>query len=118
MASTREIRGKIRSIENTRKITRAMQMVAASKMCCSQECMRAARPYGEKIRNPVAHMSYARLRRSLRNWAPCIDLESVNRAPTVGPKANSDPTAHAGVSMPRGACRANLFPKLSIKVSA
>ena len=59
MASTKEIRIKIRSIENTRKITRAMQMVAASKMRRSQERMQAARPYGEKIRNIAAHMSHA-----------------------------------------------------------
>ena len=59
MAGTKEIRMKIRSVENTRKITRAMQMVAASKMRRSQERMRAARPYGEKIRNLAAHMSHA-----------------------------------------------------------
>lgn len=59
MAGTKEIRTKIRSVENTRKITRAMQMVAASKMRRSQERMRAARPYGEKIRNIAAHMSHA-----------------------------------------------------------
>jgi F-type H+-transporting ATPase subunit gamma len=59
MASTKEIRGKIRSIENTRKITRAMQMVAASKMRRCQERMRAARPYAERIRNLAAHMSHA-----------------------------------------------------------
>jgi len=59
MAGTKEIRLKIRSVENTRKITRAMQMVAASKMRRSQERMRAARPYGEKIRNLAAHMSHS-----------------------------------------------------------
>jgi F-type H+-transporting ATPase subunit gamma len=59
MAGTKEIRVKIRSVENTRKITRAMQMVAASKMRRSQERMRAARPYGEKIRSLAAHMSHA-----------------------------------------------------------
>jgi F-type H+-transporting ATPase subunit gamma len=59
MASTKEIRVKIRSVESTRKITRAMQMVAASKMRRSQERMRASRPYGEKIRNLAAHMSHS-----------------------------------------------------------
>src|SRR2546423_15251974 len=59
MPSTKEIRVKIRSVENTRKITRAMQMVAASKMRRSQQRMLAARPYGEKIRNIAAHMSHA-----------------------------------------------------------
>jgi F-type H+-transporting ATPase subunit gamma len=59
MSSTKEIRMKIRSIESTRKITRAMQMVAASKMRRSQERMSAARPYAEKIRNLAAHMSHS-----------------------------------------------------------
>ncbi len=50
---------KIRSVQNTRKITKAMEMVAASKMRRAQERMRMARPYGEKIRNVAAHISYA-----------------------------------------------------------
>ncbi len=50
---------KIRSVQNTRKITKAMEMVAASKMRKAQERMRAARPYGEKIRNVAAHISHA-----------------------------------------------------------
>jgi len=56
---TKEIRMKIRSVQNTRKITKAMEMVAASKMRKAQERMRAARPYGEKIRNVAAHISHA-----------------------------------------------------------
>jgi F-type H+-transporting ATPase subunit gamma len=56
MAGSKEIRTKIKSVENTRKITRAMEMVAASKMRKAQERMRAARPYAEKIRQ-VAKMS-------------------------------------------------------------
>jgi len=50
---------KIRSVQNTRKITKAMEMVAASKMRRAQDRMRAARPYGEKIRNVAAHISHA-----------------------------------------------------------
>ena len=50
MAGSKEIRTKIKSVENTRKITRAMEMVAAAKMRRAQERMRAARPYAEKIR--------------------------------------------------------------------
>jgi len=50
---------KIRSVQNTRKITKAMEMVAASKMRRAQERMRHARPYGEKIRNVAAHISHA-----------------------------------------------------------
>jgi F-type H+-transporting ATPase subunit gamma len=59
MPGTKEIRVKIRSVQNTRKITKAMEMVAASKMRKAQERMRTARPYGEKIRTVAAHISYA-----------------------------------------------------------
>ena len=59
MAAGKEIRGKIKSVENTRKITKAMEMVAASKMRKAQERMRAARPYSDKIRNITANLSKA-----------------------------------------------------------
>ncbi|MCB1934889.1 MAG: F0F1 ATP synthase subunit gamma [Nitrosomonas sp.] len=59
MSGSREIRNKIRSVKNTQKITRAMEMVAASKMRKAQDRMKKARPYGEKIRNVAAHMSKA-----------------------------------------------------------
>ena len=59
MAAGKEIRGKIKSVENTKKITKAMEMVAASKMRKAQERMRAARPYADKIRNITAHLSEA-----------------------------------------------------------
>jgi F-type H+-transporting ATPase subunit gamma len=59
MAGSKEIRAKIKSVENTRKITRAMEMVAAAKMRKAQERMRAARPYAEKIRAVAAHLSRA-----------------------------------------------------------
>src|SRR5574341_1769937 len=59
MPGTKEIRMKIRSVQNTRKLTKAMEMVAASKMRKAQERMRMARPYGEKIRTVAAHISYA-----------------------------------------------------------
>ena len=59
MPGSKEIRNKIKSVQNTRKITKAMEMVAASKMRKAQERMRAARPYGEKIRNLAAHISHA-----------------------------------------------------------
>lgn len=59
MPGSKEIRTKIKSVQNTRKITKAMEMVAASKMRRAQERMRAARPYGEKIRNVAAHISHA-----------------------------------------------------------
>jgi F-type H+-transporting ATPase subunit gamma len=59
MPSTKEIRLKIKSVQNTRKITKAMEMVAASKMRRAQERMRLSRPYADKIRNITAHMSQA-----------------------------------------------------------
>ncbi len=59
MASGKEIRNKIKSVENTRKITKAMEMVAASKMRKAQERMRAARPYGEKIRRVAGNLAHA-----------------------------------------------------------
>ena len=59
MPGTKEIRVKIKSVQNTRKITKAMEMVSASKMRKAQERMRHARPYAEKIRNVAAHISHA-----------------------------------------------------------
>jgi F-type H+-transporting ATPase subunit gamma len=59
MAVGKEIRGKIKSVENTKKITKAMEMVAASKMRKAQDRMRAARPYSEKIRTITANLSQA-----------------------------------------------------------
>ncbi len=59
MAVGKEIRGKIKSVENTRKITKAMEMVSVSKMRKAQERMRTARPYADKIRNITAHLSEA-----------------------------------------------------------
>ena len=59
MAGSKEIRNKIKSVQNTRKITKAMEMVAASKMRKAQERMRTARPYAEKIRVVAAHISHA-----------------------------------------------------------
>lgn len=59
MAAGKEIRGKIKSVENTKKITKAMEMVAASKMRKAQERMRSARPYSEKVRNIAANLGKA-----------------------------------------------------------
>jgi F-type H+-transporting ATPase subunit gamma len=59
MAGAKEIRSKIASIKNTQKITKAMQMVAASKMRKAQDRMRAARPYAEKIRQVIGHLRAA-----------------------------------------------------------
>ncbi|MDS4042738.1 MAG: F0F1 ATP synthase subunit gamma [Candidatus Competibacter sp.] len=59
MAGAKEIRTKIKSIKSTQKITKAMEMVAASKMRKAQERMKAARPYASKIRNVISHLSHA-----------------------------------------------------------
>ncbi len=59
MAGSKEIRTKIKSVQNTRKITKAMEMVAASKMRKAQERMRQARPYGDKVRTIAAHLAHA-----------------------------------------------------------
>ncbi len=61
MAGAKEIRTKIRSVQNTQKITRAMEMVAASKMRKAQDRMHAARPYASKMRSVVAHVAAASL---------------------------------------------------------
>jgi len=59
MAGSKEIRTKIKSVQNTRKITKAMEMVAASKMRKAQDRMRHARPYGDKVRVIAAHLAHA-----------------------------------------------------------
>ncbi|MFA7506508.1 MAG: F0F1 ATP synthase subunit gamma [Burkholderiaceae bacterium] len=59
MAGSKEIRTKIKSVQNTRKITKAMEMVSASKMRKAQDRMHASRPYGDKVRNIAAHLAQA-----------------------------------------------------------
>jgi F-type H+-transporting ATPase subunit gamma len=59
MATGKEIRGKIKNFESTKKITKAMEMISVSKMRKAQERMRAARPYADKVRNIAAHLSQA-----------------------------------------------------------
>jgi F-type H+-transporting ATPase subunit gamma len=59
MAVGKEIRAKIKSVENTKKITKAMEMVAASKMRKAQERMKQARPYSDKVRNIAANLAQA-----------------------------------------------------------
>jgi F-type H+-transporting ATPase subunit gamma len=61
MAGAKEVRGKIASIKNTRKITKALEMVAASKMRKAQDRMRAARPYAEKVRKIIGHLRQVNL---------------------------------------------------------
>ena len=59
MAGAKEIRTQIASIKNTQKITRAMEMVAASKMRKAQDRMKASRPYADKMRNVIGHLANA-----------------------------------------------------------
>ena len=68
MAAGKEIRGKIRSVENTKKITKAMEMVAASKMRKAQDRMRAVRPYSDKIRDLASNLSTARPSTAAPSW--------------------------------------------------
>ena len=77
----KEIRNKIKSVQNTRKITKAMEMVAASKMRKAQERMRAARPYVEKIRNVIgAHRARRIPNTGIRSWST---REQVKRVGTI-----------------------------------
>ena len=57
MAGAKEIRSKIASVQNTQKITKAMEMVAASKMRKSQDRMAASRPYAETMRKVIGHLA-------------------------------------------------------------
>lgn len=61
MAGAKEIKGKIGSVQNTQKITKAMQMVAASKMCRSQERMSSSRPYANTMRKMIGHIALGKL---------------------------------------------------------
>ncbi|HCI11538.1 MAG TPA: F0F1 ATP synthase subunit gamma, partial [Alcanivorax sp.] len=61
MASGKEIKGKISSVQSTKKITRAMEMVAASKMRKAQDRMAASKPYASRMRQVVAHLANADL---------------------------------------------------------
>ncbi|MDR2154400.1 MAG: F0F1 ATP synthase subunit gamma [Burkholderiaceae bacterium] len=76
MAVGKEIRGKIKSVENTKKITKAMEMVAASKMRKAQDRMRAARPYAEKVRNIATDLGQA----NPEYMHPFMKLHDANRA--------------------------------------
>lgn len=96
MAGAKEIRTKIASVKNTQKITKAMEMVAASKMRKAQDRMHAARPYAAKIRNVIAHVGHA----NPEYHHPYLTLREVKRVGLII------------VSTDRGLCgglNANLF---------
>lgn len=103
MASAKEIRSKIGSVKNTQKITKAMEMVAASKMRKSQERMAASRPYAETIRKVIAHLALG----NLEYQHPYLNERDVER---VG---------YLVVSTDRGLCgglNINLFKKLLMEM--
>ena len=83
MPGSKEIRNKIKSVQNTRKITKAMEMVAASKMRKAQERMRAGRPYGEKIRTICANLSHANPEYRHPFLVPHGELKRVDRKSVV-----------------------------------
>lgn len=99
MAGAKEIRSKIGSVQNTQKITKAMEMVAASKMRKSQERMAASRPYAETIRKVIGHIALG----NLEYKHPYLEERNVKR---VG---------YLVVSTDRGLCgglNVNLFKKV------
>ncbi|ANS45485.1 MULTISPECIES: F0F1 ATP synthase subunit gamma [Serratia] len=99
MAGAKEIRSKIASVQNTQKITKAMEMVAASKMRKSQERMAASRPYAETMRKVIGHLALG----NLEYKHPYLDERDVKR---VG---------YLVVSTDRGLCgglNINLFKRL------
>ncbi|MEX6229747.1 F0F1 ATP synthase subunit gamma [Providencia hangzhouensis] len=99
MAGAKEIRSKIGSVQNTQKITKAMEMVAASKMRKTQERMAASRPYAETMRNVIGHLALG----NLEYKHPYLEEREVKR---VG---------YLVVSTDRGLCgglNINLFKKL------
>jgi F-type H+-transporting ATPase subunit gamma len=84
MAVGKEIRTKIKSVQNTRKITKAMEMVAASKMRKAQDRMRAARPYSEKIRQLAANLSQANVTDYRHAFLGGVNGQSSGKAKRVG----------------------------------
>ncbi len=105
MAGAREIRTKIASVKNTQKITKAMEMVAASKMRRAQERMAATRPYARKIRKVIGHLVHA----NLEYQHPYLEPREVKR---VG---------YIIVSSDRGLCgglNSNLFKRALVEIKA
>jgi F-type H+-transporting ATPase subunit gamma len=106
MAVGKEIRGKIKSVENTKKITKAMEMVAASKMRKAQERMRSARPYSDKVRNITANLSQA---------------NPEYRSPFMAVGGTSKVTGFIAVTTDKGLCgglNTNLLRALTLRMKA
>jgi ATP synthase F1 gamma subunit len=69
MAGGREIKTKIKSVQNTRKVTRALEMVSASKIRKAQDLMKASRPYARLMRQLIGHIAQANSSSSIRSWS-------------------------------------------------
>jgi len=106
MAGAREIRTKIKSVANTRKVTRALEMVSASKIRKAQELMRASRPYAKAMRQVIGHLAKA---------------NSEYKHPFLIERAEVKRVGYIVVSTDRGLCgglNSNLFRKLIAEIRA
>jgi len=100
MAGAREIRTKIKSVANTRKVTRALEMVSASKIRKAQELMRASRPYARAMRQVIGHIAHA---------------TAEYKHPFMVTRENVKRVGYVVVSTDRGLCgglNSNLFRRL------
>jgi len=104
MAGAREIRTKIKSVGNTRKVTRALEMVSASKIRKAQDLMRASRPYSKAMRQVIGHLAKAR---------------SEYKHPFLTERSEIKRVGYIVVSTDRGLCgglNSNLFRKLLVEI--
>jgi F-type H+-transporting ATPase subunit gamma len=106
MAGAREIRTKIKSVANTRKVTRALEMVSASKIRKAQELMKASRPYARAMRQVIGHLAKA---------------NSEYKHPFLNERAEIKRVGYIIISTDRGLCgglNSNLFRKLLVEIRA
>jgi F-type H+-transporting ATPase subunit gamma len=106
MAGAREIRTKIKSVANTRKVTRALEMVSASKIRKAQDLMRASRPYAKAMRQVIGHLARAK---------------SEYKHPFLVERSEIRRVAYVVISTDRGLCgglNSNLFRKLLAEIRA
>ena len=106
MAGGREIKTKIKSVQNTRKVTRALEMVSASKIRKAQDLMRASRPYAKAMRQVIGHLAKA---------------HSEYKHPFLIERSEIKRVGYVVVSTDRGLCgglNSNLFRKLLAEIRA
>ena len=104
MAGAREIRTKIKSVANTRKVTRALEMVSASKIRKAQDLMRASRPYARAMKQVIGHLAKA---------------NTEYKHPFLSERENVKRVGYIVVSTDRGLCgglNSNLFRKLLVEI--